>query len=81
METDNHVVVSQKLCGFQGRVGGRVMMEPVVVAPKFRSFRHKFLKRFKTSQPKSELALVLGGTNSRRTIPFMSKRNNEHALC
>jgi hypothetical protein len=40
MGNDNHVVVSHKLCGFQGRVGGRVVMvmEPVVVAPKFRSF-------------------------------------------
>jgi hypothetical protein len=28
MGSDNHVVVSQKLCGFQGRVGGcTVMME------------------------------------------------------
>jgi hypothetical protein len=41
MGNDNHVVVvSQKLCGFQGRVCGRVVMmkEPVVVAPKFQSF-------------------------------------------
>jgi hypothetical protein len=40
MGNDNHVVVSHKLCGFQGCVGGRVvvMKEPVVVAPKFRSF-------------------------------------------
>jgi hypothetical protein len=35
MGNDNHVV-SHKLYGFQGLVGGRiVMMEPVVVAPKF----------------------------------------------
>jgi hypothetical protein len=35
---DNHVV-GHKLCGFQWSVGGRVVMkEPVVVAPKFRSF-------------------------------------------
>jgi hypothetical protein len=34
MGNDNHIVVSHKLCGFQGRVGGRivVMKEPVVVA-------------------------------------------------
>jgi hypothetical protein len=39
MGNDNHVVVSHKLCGFQGRVGGCVvMMEPVVVAPKYQSF-------------------------------------------
>jgi hypothetical protein len=37
---DNHVVVSYKLCGFQGSVGRHifVMKEPVVVAPKFKSF-------------------------------------------
>jgi hypothetical protein len=40
MGNNNHVVVSLKLCGFQGRVGGRivVMKEPIVVAPKFRPF-------------------------------------------
>jgi hypothetical protein len=40
MGNDNYVVVSHKLCGFQGCVGGRVFMmkEPLVVAPKFRSF-------------------------------------------
>jgi hypothetical protein len=40
MENDNHVVVSHKLCGFQGHVGrGVVMMkEPVVIVPMFRSF-------------------------------------------
>jgi hypothetical protein len=40
MENDNHVVVSHKLCGFQGCVGSRVVMmkNPVVVAPKFWSF-------------------------------------------
>jgi hypothetical protein len=37
MGNDNHVVVSHKLCDFQGSVGGRVvvMNVPVVVAPKF----------------------------------------------
>jgi hypothetical protein len=36
MGNDNHVVVSHKLCGFQGSVGGCVVMkEPVLVAPKF----------------------------------------------
>jgi hypothetical protein len=38
MGNDNHVA-SHKLCGFQGRVDGRVVvMEPVVVEPKFWSF-------------------------------------------
>jgi hypothetical protein len=41
------------LCGFQGRVDGRVvvMKEPVVVAPKFRSFRRTLsLKHLNTSE-------------------------------
>jgi hypothetical protein len=44
---DNHVVVSHKLCGFKGCVGGRVAMmkEPVVVAPKFRSFSSHFFSQ------------------------------------
>jgi hypothetical protein len=54
MENNNHVVVSHKLCGFQGRVGGRivVMKEPVVVAPKFQCFfHHTFsLKHHETRQ-------------------------------
>jgi hypothetical protein len=37
MGNDNLVVVSHKLCGFQGHVDGCIVMmkEPVVVAPKF----------------------------------------------
>jgi hypothetical protein len=39
MGNDNHVAVNHELCGFQGCVGGCiVMMVPVVVAPKFPSF-------------------------------------------
>jgi hypothetical protein len=40
MGNDNHVIASHKLCGFQKRVSAHVvvMKEPVVVAPKFRSF-------------------------------------------
>jgi hypothetical protein len=40
MGNDNHVVVSHELCGFQELVGRCVvvMMEPVVVAPKFQFF-------------------------------------------
>jgi hypothetical protein len=37
MGNDNHVV-SHKLCGFQGRVAGHVMMKEPVVAQKFLSF-------------------------------------------
>jgi hypothetical protein len=51
MGNDNHIVVSHKVCGFQGRMGGRiVMMEPVVFAPKFGCFHHTFsLRCLKTS--------------------------------
>jgi hypothetical protein len=40
MGNDNHVVVSHKLCGFQGPVGGCVVVvkKPAVVAPTVRSF-------------------------------------------
>jgi hypothetical protein len=40
MGNDNHIVVSHKLCGFQGCVGGRIVMmkEPDVVAAKSQSF-------------------------------------------
>jgi hypothetical protein len=40
MGNNNHVVVSHKLCGLQGHIGGRVvlMKEPIAIAPKFWSF-------------------------------------------
>jgi hypothetical protein len=40
MGNDKHVVVSHKLCGFQGHVGRHIVMmkDPAVVAPKFWSF-------------------------------------------
>jgi hypothetical protein len=53
MGNDNHVAVSHKLCGFQGRVGGHivVMKEPVVVAPSSGLFHCTFpLKCLKMSQ-------------------------------
>jgi hypothetical protein len=70
MGNDNHVVVSHKLCGFQGRVGGRVvlMKEPVMVVPKFQSFlSHIFCH---ASQNVTVLVKVrvdhsIRGTNSR----------------
>jgi hypothetical protein len=39
MGTDNRIVVSHKLCGFNGHVGRRivVMKKPVVVVLKFQS--------------------------------------------
>jgi hypothetical protein len=68
MGNDNHVLVSHKLRGFQGCGGGRVvvMMEPVVVAPKFRYFSsHMFSQAFKNVTVKVRDDLVLGATNSR----------------
>jgi hypothetical protein len=62
MENDNHVAVSRKLCGFQGRVGGRVvaMKEPVVVAPKFRYFAsHIFSQASQNVTVKSELTVFV----------------------
>jgi hypothetical protein len=50
---DNHVVVSHKVCGFQGCVGSCVFMmkEPVVVSPKFGLFCCTFsLEHLKMSQ-------------------------------
>jgi hypothetical protein len=47
MGNDNHVV-SHKLCGFQGHVGGHIVMlkEAVVVAPKFQSFSLHIFSEF-----------------------------------
>jgi hypothetical protein len=63
MGNDNRIVVSHNLCGFQGCVGGRIvlMKEPVAVAPNFWSF----LSHIFSQASKSELTIVLGGTNSR----------------
>jgi hypothetical protein len=86
MGNDNHVVVSHKLCGFQGCVGGRVAMlkEPVVVAPKFRSFWSNFFSH--ESQNVSVRVIVRVDRSVRRNKftgnnPFHVEKNNEHALC
>jgi hypothetical protein len=67
VENNNHVVVSYKLCGFRGCVGGRFVMmkEPVVVVPKFWCFSlHIFSQVSQNVTVKSELTVVLGGTDS-----------------
>jgi hypothetical protein len=76
MGNDNHIV-GHNLCGFQVPVGGRIVMkEPVVVAPKFWFFwSHIFSQASQNIILKSELTVVLEGTNSRQ------KKNNKHALC
>jgi hypothetical protein len=83
MGNDNHVVVSHKLCGFQGRVGGLVMKEPVVVAPKFGPFSlHIFSK-----SPQNVTVKVRVDRSVRRNIFTVNnslhfeKKYNEHALC
>jgi hypothetical protein len=76
MGNDNHDVVSHKLCGFQGSVGGHVLlMEPVVVMPEFRFFSSQiFSQASQNVTVKVELIIVLGGTNSQRTIPITLKK-------
>jgi hypothetical protein len=67
MGNDNHVV-SHKLCGSQGCVGGCVVMmkEPVVVALKFRAFLSHIICQVSQNVTVlvEEFTVVLGGTNS-----------------
>jgi hypothetical protein len=84
MGNDNHVVVSHKLCGFQGSVGGRVvvMKEPVVVAPMFRSFSSHIF--FQASQ--NVTVRVRDDRSVRRNKfsvknPLQVEKVNDHALC
>jgi hypothetical protein len=84
MGNDNHVAVSHKLRGFQGHVGGRivVMKEPVVVAPKFRSFSSHIF-----SQASQNVMVKVRVDHSVRTNkfavnnPLHVEENSEHALC
>jgi hypothetical protein len=82
---DNRVAVSHKPCGFQGRMGGRVVMmkEPVMVAPKFRSFSSHIF-----SQASQKVTVKVRVDHSVRKNKFtvknahhVEKENNEHALC
>jgi hypothetical protein len=72
------VVVSHKLHGVQGRVCGLVfeMKEPVVVAPKFRSFSSHIF-----SQESQNLTVKVRVDRSVLTNKFKVNKNNEHALC
>jgi hypothetical protein len=79
---DNRVVLSHKLCGFQGRVGWHVVMkEPVVVAPKCQSFSlHIF------SQESQKFTVIVRVDRSVRRNKFtvnnpLHVENTEHALC
>jgi hypothetical protein len=82
MGNDNHVVVSHKLCGFQGCVGRRlvVMKEPIVVVPKFRSFlSHIF------SQVSQNITVKVRVDHSVRRNKFTVNKplheNKTHVLC
>jgi hypothetical protein len=84
MGNDNHVVVSHKLCGFQGRVGRCFVMmkEPVMVASRFRYFSLcVFSQASRNVTVKVRVDRSVRRTNSCPTILFTSrKENNEHAL-
>jgi hypothetical protein len=84
MGNDNHVVVSHKLCGFQGRVGGRVvvMKEPVVVAPKLRSFSsHIFRQAPRNVTVKIRVDHSVRPNKVTVKNPLLIEKNNEHSLC
>jgi hypothetical protein len=83
MWNDNHVVVSHKLCGFQGRVGGRVvMMEPVVVAPKFWSFsEHVFSQASQNVTEKYRVDQSVRRNKFMVINPLQVEKNDGHALC
>jgi hypothetical protein len=84
MGNDNHVVVSHKLCGFQGCVGRHVVVtkDTVVVVLKFWSFlSHIF------SQASQNVTVKVGVDCSVRrnkcTVNNLLhvEKNNEHAVC
>jgi hypothetical protein len=86
MGNDNHVVVSHNVCGFQGCVGGRVvvMKEPVVVVLKLWSFSSHIFSQ--ASQNIIILVKVRVDRSVRRnkfTVhnPLHVEKNNEHDLC
>jgi hypothetical protein len=84
MGNDNHVVVSHKLCGFQGRVGGHVVviMEPVVVAPKFWSFSSQiFFQASQNITVKIRVDCSVRRNKFTMNNPLHVKKKIEHALC
>jgi hypothetical protein len=86
MGNDNHVVVSQKLCGFHGRVRGHVvvMKEPVVVVPKFRSFLSYIFSQA-SQNVTAKVRVHRHFTRRRNKFTVINllhvKKNNKHALC
>jgi hypothetical protein len=83
MGNENHVVVTHKLCGFQGCVVRRVVMmkEPVVVAPNFR-----FLSHISCEVSQNVTVKVTFGSSVRRNKFTVNnlldvEKSNEYALC
>jgi hypothetical protein len=84
MGNDNHVVLSHTLCGFRGRVGGRlvVMKESVVVASMFRSSSSHIF-----SQASQNVTVKVTVDHNVRRNKFtvnnalQVEENNGHALC
>jgi hypothetical protein len=85
MGNDNHVVVSHKLYGFQGCVGGCIVMinEPVVVAPKLLSFSsHIFSQGSQGVTVKVRVDCIVRRNKFTVNNPLhVGKDNNEHSLC
>jgi hypothetical protein len=83
MGNDNHVVVSHKLCGFQGFVGGLVVVikEPVVVAPKFRSsLMHIFSQSSQNDTVKVRVERSVRRNKFTVKNPLHVEKNSERAL-
>jgi hypothetical protein len=83
MGNENNVV-SHKLCGFQGRVGGRIVVqkEPVVVAPKFQSLSSHIF--FQASQNVTVKVIADHGVRRYKftvNSPLHVEESNEHTLC
>jgi hypothetical protein len=80
----NHVVVSHKLCGFQGHVGRHVVMmkELAVVAPKFGSFLSHIFSQVSHSVT-VKVRVDRSVRRKKRTVnnALHVGKNNEHALC
>jgi hypothetical protein len=71
-------------CGFQGRVGVHVfvMKEPVVVAPKFRSFSsHIFSKASQNIIVKVRVDCSVRRNEFMVNSSLHDERNDDHALC
>jgi hypothetical protein len=85
MRRYNHVVVSHKLCGFQGCVGRHfiLMKESVVVAPKFWSFSlHIFSQSSQNVTVKVRVDRIVRWNKFTVNNPlYVENKNSEYAVC